>query len=536
MRKKTIIVIMLVTLIPTCILSALANHCMLKSMKTYQENILKDMAGVVVMVVSQFYHSQYYAIQSAAENCIYENFLDAYYNGTDEVESLRIDAQNLLEDCSISLGNGALIDVNGKVILASEPENQGLMLDRTELYRTIMQNEENYINTIIAEEAVRKIEIAVPVKDKAGKTIGIIRHWIDLTYLQEYVKNIEFGEKGNIHLLSKKGAELSIWNNSSGGLREAYNEFESIGELNQLLEDFHQGNLENKSGVVTYQHNGKDTVGAYITESGTGWLIVTTMDLEEICSISKNMKYLILIIGLFLGLIGVLAGYLFTAKMTKPLADLNQSLKAMATGDLTVRCATEYKDEFHEISEHVNTLVSQLQKSKRDLRMSARIDLLTLIPNRYAIYEALDTLLYKNERQAIMMLDVGGLKEINGSFGHEMGDRILSEVGDTLKLLPKNNCYPSRLGGDEFLIFFNGWEEDHYPEIIAKQLIHQIQDIRFVDDVMVHVNASIGIAYLSEERRDKKVLIKRSRMAMEKAKKMGKSTYVIFSQMRQEEE
>lgn len=535
MRKKTIVVIILITFIPTCILATLANHCMLKTMKTYQENALEDMASIVVMVVSQFYNEQYHAIQAEVEDGTYQSFFHAYDADPQEAERLRPETRRILGDSCLALGNGVLIDLDGKVILAADPNDEGLMLDRTELYRTIMQNEEDYINTIILENNDRKIEIALPVNDEAGAIIGIVRHWIDLTYLQKYVETIRLGQGGSVHLLSKKGAELSIWNNSTG-LRDAYDEFESVGELHQLLEHFYQGKLESEKGVITYRHNGQETVGAFIQESGTGWLIVATMDFEKINQVSGGVKHCILAVGFFLTLLGVLAGAFVSAKLTKPLVELNKALKSMAAGDLTVRCTTESRDEFHEISENVNALVSQLQKSKRDLRMSARIDLLTLIPNRCAIDEALDTLLYKDERQAIMMLDVGGLKEINGSFGHEMGDRILSEVGDVLKLLPKSNCYPSRLGGDEFLIFLNGWDDEHCPEVMAKQLISQIENIRFIDDVMVHVNASIGIAYRPEERRDKKVLIKRSRMAMEKAKKMGKGTYVIFSQIRKEEE
>ncbi len=126
------------------------------------------------------------------------------------------------------------------------------------------------------------------------------------------------------------------------------------------------------------------------------------------------------------------------------------------------------------------------------------------------------------------MLDLDGFTDLNDNLGYDIGERVLMEVADVLRALPQHICYPSRLGGDEFLIFITNWTSPKYPERIAERIIKEIEGIRFIDEIHVDIGISIGIEYTNVEKIDKKKLIKHSSLAMQRSKTLGRNSYFIY--------
>lgn len=160
---------------------------------------------------------------------------------------------------------------------------------------------------------------------------------------------------------------------------------------------------------------------------------------------------------------------------------------------------------------------------------------MTHLPNRHMMYEVLDTLLYKYPNQALLMLELEGMEVINANLGHDIGDKVIIEVGDILRALPHNVCYPSRLGGDTFLILVTNWTSANYPERIAEKLIKKIEGIKFIGEIHVDIGVNIGIQYMDEEKIDKKKLIKQSYIAMKKAKTEGNRLFLVSHSGKQKE-
>lgn len=75
---------------------------------------------------------------------------------------------------------------------------------------------------------------------------------------------------------------------------------------------------------------------------------------------------------------------------------------------------------------------------------------------------------------AMLMIDADGLKAINDTYGHYMGDSYLKAIGDTLKRTAKENSVVARLGGDEYAVFLYGFENKEELE----HVIAQIKEIR----------------------------------------------------------
>lgn len=535
MKRKMMIIMMLLALVPTFLIGIITNNYMLKSLEVFQENALSDTAGVITLTVSRFYNEQYMAVQSAAAQEPYIKILEsAATKDNTAVMQWEAQAKKLIADSCLLIGEASLIDLDGKIIMAYDSREVGIMLNKTELYKTILSGAEYYKGPVIFGDGSQRIDLAVPVKNQQGKLVGILKQRIHLDYMREYIQNAKIGKTGYVFVLSKNGT--LIYNGKKDqGLSTIYSEFESMSDLDQLINDFSADQLKDTSGIIKYRSNGVQTIGAYEKAENTDWLVVTAMEQKEVYAEVEKLRDIIFDVCVLIGFLGAIVGYLMSRVMIHPLTALNLHLKRIAAGDLTTRCNVEGKDEFKELFENVNHLADNLQRSEKELRMSARIDSLARIPNRYAIYEVLDTLLYKHKNQAILMLDIDGLKQINDNLGHDMGDRVLAEVGEVLRSLPQHICYPSRIGGDKFLVFVTDWDEKRYPEKIAERLIKDIKGIRFIDDVRVHISVSIGVEYLSEDRMDKKKLIKRSDNAMYKAKDMGKNTYVVYSQFNKKE-
>lgn len=96
-------------------------------------------------------------------------------------------------------------------------------------------------------------------------------------------------------------------------------------------------------------------------------------------------------------------------------------------------------------------------------------DALTGLYNRYFIDESirrLDTL--RNYPLALVMMDVNGLKEINDTYGHDHGDRLLVEFAEKLKEVFRKDDILGRMGGDEFLVVLPRTNEDDVIQLIQR--------------------------------------------------------------------
>lgn len=101
----------------------------------------------------------------------------------------------------------------------------------------------------------------------------------------------------------------------------------------------------------------------------------------------------------------------------------------------------------------------RLKKSNEMLQYATRHDGLTGLRNRRALDE--DVLDVVGKTMSVFMIDIDYFKEINDTYGHSAGDRVLKEAARRIKaLFPDNRCY--RYGGDEFLVL--GEQEQLYQE------------------------------------------------------------------------
>ncbi len=163
-----------------------------------------------------------------------------------------------------------------------------------------------------------------------------------------------------------------------------------------------------------------------------------------------------------------------------------------------------------------------------DSRRQALTDDLTGLPNRRALQAALEPAPPGRRGSAdagagppagLLRLDLDRFKEINDSLGHHVGDELLRQVAGRLAARTRPGDLLARLGGDEFAVLLAAGTTAGAADDVAHRLVRQVAETFALDDVTLHVEASVGVALHPEHCDDPALLLQRADVAMYRAKK-----------------
>jgi diguanylate cyclase (GGDEF)-like protein/PAS domain S-box-containing protein len=157
-------------------------------------------------------------------------------------------------------------------------------------------------------------------------------------------------------------------------------------------------------------------------------------------------------------------------------------------------------------------------------------DALTNLPNRRSYQEYMEKLITKVEHidsySSLFYMDLNHFKQINDTFGHMVGDKLLLEVSNRLRSLEIENKYLSRIGGDEFILLIpfhtkslsKAKEEANHIAKLIKQLFNKSFQIEGLE---LFVTTSIGIVIIEPNANDTEQIIRQADMAMYQTKREG---------------
>jgi diguanylate cyclase (GGDEF)-like protein/PAS domain S-box-containing protein len=179
------------------------------------------------------------------------------------------------------------------------------------------------------------------------------------------------------------------------------------------------------------------------------------------------------------------------------------------------------------------TDVTDRHQLEERLRHQALHDALTGLANRVLFLDRLAQGIVAGARDparayAVLWLDLDGFKALNDSFGHQMGDKLLVQVGERLKAHLREPDTAARFGGDEFAVLLLNVPDQAAVKIVAQRLVDHLGAIQEVDGNRIRVTASIGVAMstLGYERAED--VLRAADIAMYAAKSSGGGTYAIF--------
>src|SRR5450830_925445 len=165
---------------------------------------------------------------------------------------------------------------------------------------------------------------------------------------------------------------------------------------------------------------------------------------------------------------------------------------------------TTVKDRQNNIVNYVGVFadISELKHSQNRLNQLVNHDSLTGLPNRTLLNELLSHAIKRAEREenqlAVLFIDLDRFKAINDSLGHQVGDKLLYEVSNRIKLAIGQSDVVARLGGDEFLVMMDMIKHKRDIEFVTKKIIKSLQAEFVIDGRELFIGASIGIALYPE--------------------------------------
>jgi diguanylate cyclase (GGDEF)-like protein len=181
--------------------------------------------------------------------------------------------------------------------------------------------------------------------------------------------------------------------------------------------------------------------------------------------------------------------------------------------------------------------ITERKRAERRIRYLARFATLTKMPNRMQFQHLLHQAITRGLRQGrglvLLYVDLDNFKEINDTFGHEAGDRVLETVSERLsRILPKESVV-GRLAGDEFAVFAetSDGERDRHEQAasLARLLLNEVARPQHVGEHELEVTASIGIAACPENGDNVIDLIRNADAAMYHAKRAGRNCHVFYA-------
>lgn len=148
----------------------------------------------------------------------------------------------------------------------------------------------------------------------------------------------------------------------------------------------------------------------------------------------------------------------------------NNSLVDMGT--ITSKFDEIHKHMADEI-ERANGVINDLHSRIKDLEESSRLDPLTRVYNRRALNAYMNQVCAKGELKHelhFLMLDIDDFKNINDTYGHVAGDKVLIFLANLLKKTLRDGDKIFRYGGEEFVIILNRIDDEHCEQISQRIL------------------------------------------------------------------
>jgi diguanylate cyclase (GGDEF)-like protein len=200
-----------------------------------------------------------------------------------------------------------------------------------------------------------------------------------------------------------------------------------------------------------------------------------------------------------------------------------------------------FADELDVLADSTQDLCSELEQlnlvveqKTKELENIAMYDLLTGLPNRnmlnYQLRKSLANISRHQDGVAVLFIDLDDFKKVNESNGHNIGDQLLIQAAERIRLSIGDVDLVSRFGGDEFVIVLSNLKHLTQAIAVAEKVLLQFKESIKLGSNIFYVSTSIGIAYTESVTEKADDLMSHADIAMYEAKDNGGSQYHVYQQ------
>lgn len=231
----------------------------------------------------------------------------------------------------------------------------------TEPYTSAIDNSNNVI-----------VSASTTIKDSSENIVGVMGIDVSLENLSDMIRNIKIGDTGYVFLYLKDGTMLAHPNTDLN--------FKNILQINQIGYTLNKTgestkySFENYNKLIDEDNGDFETtineipviVNIY-TSPDTGWKMASVVQKSELINKANKIGYLIIAITICVLLFVIVLTIIVTKKITKPIKELTPLMHAAGNGDLTVKVNINTNDEFGELGNSFNLMISNLSSTYEEL-------------------------------------------------------------------------------------------------------------------------------------------------------------------------
>lgn len=169
--------------------------------------------------------------------------------------------------------------------------------------------------------------------------------------------------------------------------------------------------------------------------------------------------------------------------------------------------------------------VTDRKRREEEARFLAYHDTLTGLPNRRLLEDRLRQALYqaqrRDEKVAVMMVDLDRFRQVNDALGHRAGDAVLVQAAQRVAACVRKADTLARHGGDEFAIVVPGLRGAEDGRAVAAKVLQALQAPFEVEGRRFGIGASVGVSLYPADAGDGEALLRNADVAMRRAKQQG---------------
>ncbi|MCU9612547.1 EAL domain-containing protein [Caldibacillus lycopersici] len=179
------------------------------------------------------------------------------------------------------------------------------------------------------------------------------------------------------------------------------------------------------------------------------------------------------------------------------------------------------------------TDITEQKRQEKNITHLAYYDFLTGLPNRNLYYKEVDKLTQSSivgkSGFSLIFINIDRFRTINNSLGPSIGDQLLIQISERIKVILPEDSTLARMIGDEFGVILPKDERSIDPVALSKTIIDSLNEPFYVEDYELYITTSLGISSFPENGTTLDELIKNTDTALYRAKNYGKNNYQIYS-------
>ncbi|WP_394229552.1 EAL domain-containing protein [Shewanella colwelliana] len=467
-----------------------------------QQQQLGNQLSIAELVFKSEYNNRNYYLSAFAETAAKDFGLKEVFIDDDRrsfLVALNNHRKRINADLAIAVDKEG--EIIGELLLTPDGVNQGKVKvgpEQGDLFRSPLGSEFDNNNPLyLLGDHVYQLKFA-PITSGAANIIGwigfgyIIGDALTLSLSQQTGLNTGFvlsDDKQNQQIISLSGSELSS-------------------DDEQVLANFIQRSQRNEEYLLWQSFVG-DVQGKQLH----AFMYLSRQD--ALASSQKQWLQQLILILLMLPL-SLMVAYVIARGVTRPITQLITQARFIAKGNYHSKVEVGSSTEMQALAQEFTEMQQAILSRENKIAFQAYHDPLTNLGNKNELIRVTQSWFEQKSPLALCQINIRRMTEVNGTLGHEVGDKVIEEVGRRLCSFSHIDLV-CRLNGDEFVVAI-----EHSEPKALRQLIGQIQQSIEAEycyqDISLHLQVTIGLSYVHYPS-DLETLLRQADTALQYAKK-----------------